>query len=208
MVRELKRRSTPWTKVEIQENVMLPGRKKPVQIMSVNGEVRVRSYNVDGTLRKLRKGRKTTISLNPNPDPVLRAKRLEYNRKMHERFRAIRDLSNGEINPYRKGVFDGHNKESAKVYWATAQAEAKQIMKYLKENDMVETPENDKYASMAEEALEAAITVVRTPINQQTKLTAARLVLDFTKSKPASKQEVNVKTAEDWLSNVLADSKK
>ena len=206
MVRELKRRSTPWTKIEIQENVMLPGRKKPVQIMSVNGEVRVRSYNADGTLRKLRRGRKKRVYLNPDPEKA--AKRAEASRKMHERFKAIIELSGGAVNPYRKGVFDGYNRESAAVYWAKAKDEAKQIMTYLKENDMVETPENDKYAAMAEEALEAAITVVRTPINQQTKLTAARLVLDFTKSKPASKQEVNVKTAEDWLSNVLADSKK
>lgn len=204
-MRELKRRSTPWTTVEVRENVMLPGRKKPVQLTIVNGEIRARGYNKDGTLRKLRKGKKQTIYLNPDPERA--ARRRKQGDKYRAKCKAIIEMSGGAINPYRKGVFDGYNKAQAEEYWAKAKAEAKVIMQYLKENDMVDTPENDKYASMAEEALEAAITVVRTPINQQTKLTAARLVLDFTKSKPVSKQEVNVKTAEDWLSNVLADAK-
>ena len=140
----------------------------------------------------------------PNPSQRM----LERNARVNARMRAIKELSGGAINPYRKGVFDGYTKATAEVAWKKAREEAKAIMKHLKENGMVDTPaEGDKYAQFADEALEAAITIVRTPMNEQQRLAAARLVLDFTKSKPVAKNEVTVKTAEDWLANVLEEVK-
>lgn len=157
---------------------------------------------IDG--RTLRTGkRKRKVYDNPAPW------RVELNARINAKMKAIKELSGGLINPYRKGVFDGYTKATAEIAWKKAREEAKVIMKHMKENGMVDTPApGDKYAEFAEEALEAAITIVRTPMNEQQRLAAARLVLDFTKSKPVAKNEVTVKTAEDWLQNVLEDVNK
>lgn len=157
---------------------------------------------IDG--RTLRSGkRKRKVYSNPSP------RMIEHNKKINAKMKAIKELSGGLINPYRKGVFDGYTKATAEIAWKQARQEAKVILQHLKENGMVDTPApDDKYAQFAEEALEAAITIVRTPMNEQQRLAAARLVLDFTKSKPVAKNEVTVKTAEDWLQNVLEDASK
>lgn len=156
---------------------------------------------IDGRTQRVGKRKRKAY---PNPSPRM----LEHNAKINAQMRAIKELSGGLINPYRKGVFDGYTKATAEVAWKQARQEAKLIMKHMKENGMVDTPApGDKYAEFAEEALEAAITIVRTPMNEQQRLAAARLVLDFTKSKPVAKNEVTVKTAEDWLANVLEDVK-
>lgn len=57
----------------------------------------------------------------------------------------------------------------------------------------------------AQEALTEAVTVMRGPVSAKDKLSAARLVLDFTKAKPAAKSEVTVNTAEDWLKSLGGD---
>jgi hypothetical protein len=181
-------------------------RKKPFVIEEIDGKPRIRSLNLDGTPRKVRVGKGRHF--NPNPDPEKSARRREANNALNAKLKMIKDLSGGAINPYRKGVFDGHTKATAAPIWKKASEEAKVIVKYLKDNDMVDTPKDDKYAQYADEALEAAVTVVRTPANEQTRIAAARLILDFTRSKPVAKSEVNVKTAEDWLQNVMEDIKK
>jgi hypothetical protein len=100
----------------------------------------------------------------------------------------------------RTNVPDGMRKEEAQQAWAEAKESAKQTMAELEKAGVV-TAEDDPKAT---EALEAAITVMRSPQNQQTKLAAARLVLEYTKSKPASKQHVTVDAAEAWLKEVAA----
>ena len=55
---------------------------------------------------------------------------------------------------------------------------------------------------MAKEALEGALTVLRGPQSQQMKLAAAKLLLEFTKSKPVAKSEVSVNAAEAWLASL------
>lgn len=57
----------------------------------------------------------------------------------------------------------------------------------------------------AEEALTKTMTVLRTAETNRDKLAAARLVLDFTKSKPTAKIEHTVKTAEDFLDEMTDD---
>jgi hypothetical protein len=181
-------------------------RKKPFVIEEIDGKPCIRSLNLDGTPRKKRVGKGRRY--NPNPDPVRSQRIKDLNPSINARMKAIKELSGGAINPYRKGVFDGHTKATAAPIWKQAAEEAKIIVKYLKDNDMVDTPKDEKYAQFADEALEAAVTVVRTPANEQTRIAAARLILDFTRSKPVAKSEVNVKTAEDWLNNVMEDIKK
>jgi hypothetical protein len=62
--------------------------------------------------------------------------------------------------------------------------------------------END----MAEEALKEALIAMRGAGNAQTKLAAAKLILDFTKSKPVAKSDVTVRGAEAWLEELTKDT--
>lgn len=57
----------------------------------------------------------------------------------------------------------------------------------------------------AKEALTTAVEIMREPGQNRDRLTAARMVLDFTKTKPASKSEVTIGKAEAFLSSLLAD---
>ncbi len=77
------------------------------------------------------------------------------------------------------------------------------MVAHMIENNIV-APEND----LAVEALEFAITVVRTPGMVRDKLAAARMVLDFTKQKPATKSDVTVRKAEDFLTDIAVDMAK
>jgi len=61
---------------------------------------------------------------------------------------------------------------------------------------------NDEYSK---EALRAAVSIMREPAQNRDKLTAARLVLDFTRSKPAASVEVTVGKAESFLSSLLIE---
>jgi hypothetical protein len=91
----------------------------------------------------------------------------------------------------------GLNKHELKIAHDAAREQAKKDMEQIKKNiDMTEA---------AEEALEGAITVLRQPASQQVKLAAAKLVLEFTKSKPVAKSEVSVNKAEEWLASLAAD---
>lgn len=55
------------------------------------------------------------------------------------------------------------------------------------------------------EALKTAVEVMRIDGQAREKLAAARLVLDFTKSKPATKSDVTISAAEDFLNAVMND---
>lgn len=57
----------------------------------------------------------------------------------------------------------------------------------------------------AVEALEASMVLLRTQEDAKLKLAAARLVLDFTKSKPTSKVEHTIRSAEDFLDEMAED---
>ena len=55
----------------------------------------------------------------------------------------------------------------------------------------------------AEEALETAVEIMRTPVHNRDRLQAAKLILDFTKVKPVAKSEVTLNNAEAFLSSLL-----
>ena len=57
------------------------------------------------------------------------------------------------------------------------------------------------------EALTTAVEVMRLVGETRERLAAARLVLDFTKSKPASKSDVSISRAEDFLASLLQEDK-
>jgi hypothetical protein len=101
----------------------------------------------------------------------------------------------------RRGTFDGMTREESRIAREVARESVKATMAQLIDKGVIDG--DDKKAN---EALEAALQVMREPTQQNLKLQAAKIVLDFTKAKPTSKQEVTVKTAEDWLASVVADA--
>lgn len=84
---------------------------------------------------------------------------------------------------------------------AHAKGEAQQLMT-LMEAKGIELPQD----AQAREALEVGITVMRlTDISPKDRLAAASLVLQYTKAKPASETNLNVKKAEDFLADLAAE---
>jgi len=118
--------------------------------------------------------------------PEGRAKRLEWSTKPRK-------------NAGRpQGVPDGHTKESIKPIRKAAKIYAEKAVKIMSEKFNIE----DEYQK---EALKTAVEVMRIDGQAREKLAAARLVLDFTKSKPATKSDVTISAAEDFLNAVMND---
>jgi hypothetical protein len=114
--------------------------------------------------------------------------------------------------PTRRGVPNGFagSREEIDIGRAEARAFAKEMVEKMKKNDA------DLVDPRAEESLEAAIEVVRSKAIDPTKgredylygvadrLKAAKLVLEYTKAKPAAKSEVTIARAEDFLEDLAA----
>ena len=93
---------------------------------------------------------------------------------------------------------DGHTRETISPIRAAAKVYAKKVADVMAEKFNIE----DEYQK---EALQTAVEVMRIDGQVREKLAAARLVLDFTKSKPMSKYDVSLSAAEDFLAQVMAD---
>ncbi len=96
---------------------------------------------------------------------------------------------------------DGHRKETIAPLREEAKLEAKKVVEIMSDKFDIE----DEHAK---EALKTAVEVMRVDGATRERLQAARLVLDFTKSKPAAKSEVTIGKAEDFLASLLADDEK
>jgi len=94
------------------------------------------------------------------------------------------------------GVPDGHSKETIKPVVDQAKEDAKKAVSIMKKEYDIEDPR-------AEEALETAVEIMRTPVHNRDRLQAAKLILDFTKVKPVAKSEITVGKAEEFLSSLL-----
>ena len=109
---------------------------------------------------------------------------------------------NGKGPGRPRGSIDGYSKYELTQQRKKAKAEAKEIVKYMEEKKGMVIPKAD----FAREAIEAAVETMRMEaISPKDKLTAARLVLDFTLAKPAAQTEVTVKKAEDFLADIAAE---
>jgi len=95
-----------------------------------------------------------------------------------------------------RGTPDGYRTEEIKPIREKAKEEAKDIVNIMSKKYNIE----DEYSK---EALTTAVEVMRVPGETRERLAAARLVLDFTRGKPASKSEVTLGKAEDFLSSLL-----
>lgn len=97
-----------------------------------------------------------------------------------------------------RGVPDGYRKEQIEPIRAQIKKEAEKVVEIMAEKYGVE----DDYAK---EALHTAVEIMRVPGETRERLSAARLVLDFTKQKPVAKSEVAVAKAEEFLSSLLTE---
>jgi len=95
-----------------------------------------------------------------------------------------------------RGVPDGFRKEEIIPIREAAKEEAKDLVNIMSKKYNIE----DEYSK---EALGAAVEIMRVPGETRERLAAARLVLDFCRSKPASKSDVTVGKAEDFLASLL-----
>ena len=103
----------------------------------------------------------------------------------------------------RTRVPDGMTKQEAVKMWAEAKRKAKITMEIIKNT----IPLDDE---RAEQALEAALEVMHAEhVHMDTKLKAAKIILEYTKAKPATRQDVTINRVEDWLSEIAtkADGK-
>ena len=98
-----------------------------------------------------------------------------------------------------KGTPDGLRKEQADAMRAKIKKEAVKVVEIMAEKAGIE----DEYAK---EALGTAVEVMRMQGKTRERLSAARLILDFTKQKPVAKSEVAVAKAEDFLASLLAEA--
>lgn len=95
-----------------------------------------------------------------------------------------------------KGTPDGYTAAAIEPIRKRAKEDAERIVTIMaKENEI-----DDVYAI---EALRAAVEIMREPGQNRDRLTAARMVLDFTKTKPAAKSEVTIGKAEAFLESLL-----
>jgi hypothetical protein len=96
------------------------------------------------------------------------------------------------------GVPDGHTAETIAPLRIQAKIDTKKVVKIMSDKFNIE----DEYQK---EALTTAVEVMRLDGQSRERLAAARLVLDFTKSKPAAKSDVSISRAEDFLASLLQE---
>tara|TARA_A100001011_G_scaffold324765_1_gene347276 strand:+ start:381 stop:908 length:528 start_codon:yes stop_codon:yes gene_type:complete len=93
-----------------------------------------------------------------------------------------------------KGVPDGFTNETIIPIREKAKQEAKKVIEI-----MADQIEDD----FSKEALQTAVEIMRMPNDTRSRIASARLVLDFTKSKPVAKSEIAVAKAEEFLASLL-----
>lgn len=101
-----------------------------------------------------------------------------------------------------QGATEGYLKTKRDVLITAAKTEAKEIVKYMENTKGYEIPKQE----FAKEAIVTAVEIMRRDdINVKDKLTAAKTVLEWTLSKPATETTVNVVTAESFLEDIAAE---
>ena len=104
-------------------------------------------------------------------------------------------------NPGRpKGVPDGYPSRKSNQFGLAAKEKAEEVTKIMSEKYDIK----DDYAK---DALQTAVEVMQVPGETRERLAAARLVLDFTASRPAAKSEVTIGKAEEFLASLLTRKK-
>lgn len=132
-------------------------------------------------------------------NPEWRAALLVKRQGSTQAARQKRLAENGGLDPVMP--VNGIRRETYKWCQRVARAQATKIMNKLDNAGVLDDADEN-----AKAALKTAIEIMHMPIAQKDRLVAARLVLDFTKAKPASKQELTINAAEQWLKEVTSDN--
>lgn len=114
---------------------------------------------------------------------------------IHFRHSIFAKYSDSGVKP---GDVYGVRRKKVGYMWGWAKRKARKDMENIKRV----MPDLNEVAA---EALEASLTVLRGPQNQKEKLAAAKLLLEFSMSKPVAKSQVSVNAAEDWLASLGKD---
>ena len=125
-------------------------------------------------------------------------KTAEERSALGRRLSVGRDLSNIGGGP-KLGVPSSRTAQQHAQVVADQQTEIKRIIKKMADQGTL--PDDPR----AVKAMTHAMHVLRTSVTAKDRLAAARLVLDFTKSKPTAKIEHTVKSAEDLLDEINDD---
>lgn len=141
----------------------------------------------------------------PAKNLFVRMQQTEEGRKLWKIWTDRRFIApNGKRLGRPRGSIDGYTGHEVKQMRAKAKTEAKLMVAYM-ERKGFEVPKGE----YAREAIEAAVETMRMDaINVKDKLSAARLVLEFTMAKPAAQTELTVKKAEDFLADIAEEMDK
>jgi hypothetical protein len=99
------------------------------------------------------------------------------------------------------GQPDGMPLKKFRVLEAAAKIKTQKVMLAMSKTKEFE-PDN----KVANQALEAAIEILCLPGNTSSRLSAAKLLLEYTQKKPVASSEVNLKTAESFLDTLIDDA--
>lgn len=130
---------------------------------------------------------KGSLANRPPEERVALARKAALSRKKHQRGARIPGTPN-----------DWTNKDYAPLR-EEAKAEARRIFKVMeKEGTLPEDP-------IAREALLTVLQAMREPGPKDFKHKAARTLLEYTMAKPSQKQDITVRSAEDFLDDLAAN---
>lgn len=125
----------------------------------------------------------------------------EEGRKLHKMWTDKRFAPGVKMGRPR-GATEGYCKQERDHIKKVAKKEAQKIVAYMESNKGFEIPKQD----FAKEAITTAVEIMRREdMHPKDKLTAAKVVLEWTLAKPASETTVNVKTAESFLEDIAAE---
>lgn len=155
-----------------------------------------------------RKHRK--VAARPTLSGARRPASSEANRRRYQdpaqrevsRQRALRQAAKGLMGR-PLGSYDGVRKEERERINEEARDYARKTILLMADKGILQDGDDPR----AVEALQAALETMRVPSNQGTKLAAAKLILEYTKAKPAAKSEVTVNKAEEWLAAIAQEEK-
>ena len=153
-------------------------------------------------------GRKAAASRNPEhseylrklwQDPAMREKWI----KSRARAARKRKRDGNPIHNNRWQIPAGFRADTVKVFRKQARLEATLTMKKLEKASVL-----DDLNQEAHDALHTCLTIMRMgeACSLKDKLAAAAKVLEYTMAKPTQKQDVTVRSAEEWLEKVTEDN--
>lgn len=113
------------------------------------------------------------------------------------------------VRPTRVQVPSGWCREYVQLARQGAEAKADRIMEQFEGAGLIaHRPMPDTDDAIAKETLREAVVIALHPaISIKDKLTAINTCLTYTKMRPVSKAEINVKRPEDWLTEAIEASK-